>query len=549
MKTYGTNDQSNYKKIKITKDEKDNNHFFAAIIAVCFVACNNDEIFILDNEVPAEEIVTLERVFSADRSAAMLQPFAHALYAAMNESQMLREIIRTKALKRFNKEYDVLYQFIKNEPVENGLTVRQLLLKHFESEEILTAIETSRPTLTIFVPRLPNETFSAEVWNTEKDIPRVALHTRHVYTPIIGYFGEYGNEFLLEAGFIPAFPVVALRDNARVRVVQGTPSTRSTTLDNAGSSFVFEFVDDFYDNSKREEEKLSTRLWSLQQIDPRLQRAFEIFPNDAAGWQRDYIYYGLTPTNTTGRLSRDFQEHITSFRFSGSHHTPAQVLRELTQHSGDPRLVGSSSNRPNRHWTNGHYTFIADVQVASTAALIPSLKRRFLICPSYLFTTYYVRVRRNIFTTVYEVRLDNNPNSFRVRYLSIPLMNWCLEQFAPTMRISIAKYNPGLTETITNTVVSEFAGNVGINVGAPEWKVGLQFGASGRIQRTATIQTVRSLTNRQLGDVLVNFGDMVVLDKIALPPGLFFFPFPPFREFREYCSGFFAITVKPRRVQ
>ena len=82
------------------------NIFFAAIIAVSFVSCNNDEIFINDSEVLVEEIVTLERAFSADRNAAMLHPFAHALYAAMNESQMLREIIRTRALERFNKEYD-----------------------------------------------------------------------------------------------------------------------------------------------------------------------------------------------------------------------------------------------------------------------------------------------------------------------------------------------------------------------------------------------------------------------------------------------------------
>ena len=513
--------------------------FFAAIIAVSFVSCNNDEIFINDNEVPAEEIITLTRAFSADRNAAMLQHFAHALYAAMNESQMLREIIRTRALEKFNKEYDVLYQFIKNEPVENGLTVRQLLLKHFESEEMLTAIERSRPTLTIFVPRLPNETFSAEVWNTEKDIPRVALHTRHAYTPIIGYFGEYGNEFLLEAGFIPAFPVIVLRDNARVRVVEGTPSTRSAALDNTGSSFVFEFTHEYFDNSKRQEEKPSTRLWRQKQIDPRVAEAFEIYRNQS-GWQRDFIYYGLTPNNTTGRLSRDFQEQITSFRFLEENHTPAAMLSFLTQGNGDPKLVGSSSTRPNIHWTNGRYIFIATVEIGSTILPTSSFTQPFIVCPSDLFATYWVRVRRNIFTTVYEIRLENR--WFNRKYLNVPLITWCLEEFAPTMKISIAKYNTSGTITTTNTVVSEFAGNVGANVGAPEWKVGLQFGASSRITRTNTVTTVTNVGNRHLGSVFVNFGDKVILDRHNFPTGTDW-------RFREHKSAMFAITVQPIRVQ
>ena len=550
LKTCGTNNQINYKNLKLEKMKKKISIIFAAIMAVSFVACNNDEIFIPYNEVPAEYTPTVNRVLSADRDAAMLRPFAHALYVAMSESQMLREIIRTRALEKFNKEYDVLYQFIKNEPVENGLTVRQLLLKHFESEEILAAIERSRPTLTIFVPELPNNSFSAELWNTEEQIPLVALHvTRDIHAPIIGDFGEYGNEFLLEAGFIPAFPVVVLRDNARVRVAQDASRAHSAALDNAGSSFVFEFTHEYFDNSKRQEcfynDKREEELISAQQtpvffIDPVIQRAFGFFPNDAAGWQRDYIYYGLTPTNTTGRLSRDFKEHITSFRFLPQH-TPSQILGFLTNHSGDPRLAAPSLGRPpSSYWTTGRYTFIVNAQVASTGALIPELTQVFTVYPHELFTTTLVRrpgasgvVSAVATLPTYTVQLTG----FSTVYRTIPLMNWNLEQYAPTMRIVIFKKNDNRVETRTESVTAEFAGNVNWEV-----KQGLRFGMSNRIQRTATIQTVVTSSNLHLGTVLVDFGDRVVhIEQL--------FPFLSTWRFREYESSKFAITVRPVRVQ
>ncbi|MDR0333074.1 MAG: hypothetical protein LBI15_06375 [Dysgonamonadaceae bacterium] len=312
--------------------------FYAVIAAICFASCNNDDFFIENNRKETSKTELLREVYSADREVEMLRPFARALYNAMDESQMLREIIRTRALEKFNKEYDVLYQFIKDELVENGLTVRQLLLTHFESEEALANIEKRRPTLTIFVPRLPEESFSAEIWDTAEEIPFVALHvTKHIHTPIFGDFGEYGNESMIEEGLIPAFPTVVLKNNARVVVAQDSQRTRSAALDNPNSDFVFEFTDDFFDNSKKEEQ--ATTRHSVSSIDSKLRTAFEIYEN-ADGWQRDYIYYNITPGNPNGPFSRDYHETITSFRFSDFRHTPEQVLRFLTDYSGDPALKG-----------------------------------------------------------------------------------------------------------------------------------------------------------------------------------------------------------------
>ena len=510
--------------------------FYTAILAICFVSCSKDEVFTENDNgrTTVSRTELLSEVFSADREAEMLRPFARALYKAMSESPMLREIIRTRALERFNKEYDVLYQFIRGELVENDLTVRQLLLQHFESEEALAYIERNRPTLTIFVPRLPEDSFSAQSWNTDEEVPFVALHiTRHTHTPIIGGVGEYVDEFLMESGFIPAFPVVALRDNARVRVVESTQRTRSAALDNPNSDFVFEFSDPYFDGSQVDE-SISTRQSTTTMLDATVQRAFQIFPNDAAGWQRDYIYYGITPANPDGRLSRNFQEHITSFRFVPYNHTPQQIFSMITNHSNDPRIHIYAGNSLNYRWTGGDYVFRVLMQTGSTGHL-EQRTELFSAHPRDLFYITFVRKPLRLILPPITIQVYQPVfTGFRtIDNLRIPLINWNLAQFEPTISISIAKQNGDRTETLTVARETQFAGNVNM-----DFKFGLRFGGTATNRRTVTSQIVTRVEDIHLGGVFVDFGDMVVLGQQGNTWRL-----------REHHSSTFAITVRPLRVQ
>jgi hypothetical protein len=230
--------------------------FYAVMLTVCFVSCNKDELINESNTLlPEEKISAVDEIYMSDPDAAVLRLFGKALYVAMSESPMLRELIKNKALEQFNKDYDVLYQFIKNEKVENGLTVRKLLLKHFEDEKILMRIEARCPTLTIFVPKLPEDSFSAELWNTDEQIPAVAIRAQHYNTPVIskyGFYDENSDEFVVEAGYIPAFPIVVLKQNERVRIARDRMQMQSAASNKAGSDFAFEFIDDCFDGSKEE---------------------------------------------------------------------------------------------------------------------------------------------------------------------------------------------------------------------------------------------------------------------------------------------------------
>jgi len=131
------------------------------------------------------------------------------------------------------KEWDVLYQFIKDELLENRLTVRQLLLRHFESEEKLAMIEAQ--------------------------IPVVAIHsTRQMHIPVfsqVGLLDARSDESVLKAGTVPGFPVVVVKDNKHV-VVSENNRSKYESLNNSNSNYVFDFISDCYDGSRKAENSL-----------------------------------------------------------------------------------------------------------------------------------------------------------------------------------------------------------------------------------------------------------------------------------------------------
>ena len=478
----------------------------------------------------------------------------------MSESRMLCEIIKKKALEMFNNDYDVLYQRIKNEPVENGLTVRQLLLKYFEDEAILTEIETKRPTLTIFVPELPEDSFSAETWDTEWQRPAVAIRAKHYNTPVIsefGFFNANSDEFVVEAGYVPTFPLVVLKDNERVAVAKNTRSLRSDVISNS-NDFEFEFIDECFDGSQKE--VTLRESVSIFDIDPKVTTAYSIYQN-TDGWQRDYIYYGLTPDNTTGPFMYEYEERIKSFKFSSTEN-PQHILAKISDDTRDPHLSPLVFTYGPYPWTDGFFEFKITVNVARKNHPDMLLIKRFTASLQELFEISYERYRLGISIT--------KVIGFKEKALNLPLMSWDIGDFSTAMKISVSEEDPGgqTQETMETTV--EFAGNIGFDVGwGTDVKAGLKFGASAkktnRINFTRTVQT----GNDELGDVWVNFGDKVILSAnrtpvyppFGIPSAITSMNITPSRQLiplfyntlsynvKEYDSGLYTITILPTKIQ
>ena len=257
---------------------------------VLFQACQKDD---LGQDKEPNSIVAVDTDMDI-----MHKSFAKTLAKAVESNNGLRELIKNEALKQFDKDYDVLYQQIRNSQV-NGETVADIMAKHAESAEELERIENELPLLTIFVPNLPK--FSAETWNVNTDVPMVAAAvSNRANVPVYNAVGE---EFQIPTKATPAVPVIVVKQNERVKLGDGS-SVKSS------GKFSYEFADEAFDPAHSEHHSttkgnIQTEIYDETHLD---------IVNGSAnvGYQRDFIYYNIDINNTNGSFcgQRAIKEHI-----------------------------------------------------------------------------------------------------------------------------------------------------------------------------------------------------------------------------------------------
>ena len=264
-------------------------------------SCQNEQ------EVSPQDLST-----NADKQ--LKTAFANSLSKALVAEKPVRDFIRTEALKMMDGDYDVPYSLVKHKTLANGKTFEETLAPYFK-EIGLKDIEAGLPLLTIFVPTLPENSFSAELWNTETEIPFVAIVLNTINDiPVISPEGEM---VTIPANLIPSFPVVVIKENERMvySTQPGYEQSKATRTFNA-NGLTYKFLDDAFDQELLKKNSNKLRTATRSQIDQKLIDAYNTY-NTVDGWQRDMIYYGITPTSPNGNLSYDFVEHITSFRIAG----------------------------------------------------------------------------------------------------------------------------------------------------------------------------------------------------------------------------------------
>jgi hypothetical protein len=289
----------------------------------------------------------------------------------------------------FNKDYDVLYHLVKDKPLNGEYlknstmvsysTFRELLLTYFDNESDLIEIENQLPLLTVFVPKLPENSFSAENWDVTDAInsPAVAV-TMDAENDVPIYFNN-GESMVLDAIYIPDFPVVVLKDNERLisNTMNGYTSLETRVLNNGGSQS-YKFLDENLDplaivgdpNFINASAPSTTSTVTTTQstfdfipgrettVAPFLINAYNAFGGQSTSpWQRDNVYYGLTSTNSSGALSNKYKEAITYIRLEG---TPQNVYNQISLRqpgNPDPQLIPSFGRQPDAAWTDGNFEF------------------------------------------------------------------------------------------------------------------------------------------------------------------------------------------------
>lgn len=509
------------------------------LACVSIWSCQKNEINESDNSLSDIEL-TSNLEHSAKEELKL--EFSKALYATLKENESLRRLIKEEALKKFDNDYDILYSLIKDEVLDNGQTV-QTMMTTYLGDALLEKIEKEMPTLTIFVPELPESSFSAELWNTVNQIPQVAYNVKSTNdVPIIK---SESQSFILPSYEIPLFPVIVVKENERVVTTTSSGSKGISSKNSEKNIFkssdgvTYRFLDDSFNKALNTETKNTINSFQKSTVDPKHIAAYDFFENQA-GWQRDHIYYDLTPASSRGPFNYDFKEHITSFRLrgGGGWSDGVNAYNKIADQTGDPRIgIQYVQGYPQTYgsWTDGVFEF-------KVTALINAKNG---IGAEYV--TYFPAPPRDLFRIRRSTPSGEDYNTLRLRHLrtkrfypDLALMKWDLDQYASTIKIDIEEVDRTETVSTTDTRTVKFATNFGIDIGfGKKVKIGLEFGASREETKTQSITRSFTQDNDRLGSVIIDFADDCVNKS----------PSGNYSIGTEYTTGWFEIDLVPLRVQ
>ncbi len=485
----------------------------------------------------------------------MREKFGKVLVQALKEDQGLRNFVKVEALKKFNKDYDVLYHIVKDMPLNSSIqknhkastytTFRSVLLNYFNSESELIQIENQLPLLTIFVPKLPENSFSAENWNVADSVNSPAVALCMDSENDVPIFFNDGKSILLDAKYIPNLPVVVLKDSERVisNQMNGYESLNTRILNNGGS-LSFKFLDENLDPNAIVENPnfINTTIPSTTSTIQSPQLSFDFIPGrettiapflinsyNAFGgqatnpWQRDNIYYGLSSSNNNGILTNKYKEAITYLRLEG---TPQYVYNQISQRqpgNPDPQINGSNWGfAPGAAWTEGNYEFrIWCTHGSKTDADGTNTFRIITVGPSDLFTTTFQQQSLGFFSSwlniyvwtpsVQNIKpIDLYNGGFNGQKLIF--FDWDLNDFSNRFNYKFEELDIPVTNEVFQSQTTKHNANAEVNLSTGEkTKVGTKFGGS--IEHTEVSSRKWNWTTagkNDLGIQSVHFKDNVI---------------------------------------
>ena len=228
---------------------------YLLFICLVFISSCNDDLVMERNDILSTNNIeiSIHDSLLMNKDLVLKKDFAKALSKVFNESLMARNLIKNEALKMIDNDYDVLYQLVKDEMLEDNITFEQYIGKYIEMDKLLS-INEKFPTLTIFVPELPKNSFSAALWNTDKEIPVVAVRT--CISNDVPIYDKDGEEKIIKSDLIPMYPIVVLKDNERIVANEYSNLSRSNFSStnftfSSKSGITYSFLGESFNNMKQ----------------------------------------------------------------------------------------------------------------------------------------------------------------------------------------------------------------------------------------------------------------------------------------------------------
>lgn len=488
-----------------------------------FTSCSNEDL-LSQSENETETRASLP----AYTEEQAMEKFAEILSQATYNNKAVREFLKSEAIKQFDKNYDVLYAKVKDYQVGDN-TFEQILEKYSSKKE-LEDIFKAVPTLNIYIPSLPMFDIKPENLDcNDKEVP--------VVLP-----GEKSNSLLLNGnvvdsvkiGYLPDFQSFVVNSNSRVRV--------NTTTRASGATY--SFIDEAFNG---EVPTTRTETVNLSMVGTKAIQAYNYFNRDdnsnySKALQRDYIYYGMTPTSTRGTLNRSVSEYLTFikvdpkayFQMDDVHNDPDEK-----RYTDDPYIQRdiawikgrdfTTEELVNQFWTEGAYKIRMEIVYSSSASpIIKYISVRPEDIWDFNFKREY-RHRTGFRHSKYSYWID--PNKFTskrydVTNSDISFEKWSLSTEGLTRIVHFYEVDKGTQKSVKYTYEvdhmkgGKVSGNVKLGLGLGEKEsnkieIGIGGEASSSTTEKKSTEVTLSWTDKDddLGSAVIYFYDPIIESK------------------------------------
>ena len=489
---------------------------------VSLVSCSDDGV---KPEAQPSPVVPASPAANETTVSESKTAFARILSAAVSDSKDVREFLKAEALKKFDKNYDVLYLAVKDEMVGDK-TFRQVLAS-YASEGAIDSIEANVPLLNIYLTRTAFLDIYPEDLDVDDKFTPVAVEEKDS----VAFFCEGVEEFSLAKGEIPDCHVFVVGENSRV-VVDGEASIGNKSLATKG----FRFKDQSFDGSCGEMCNKSA-VTNQGLLGTRAIQAFNYFYADDNSvnrkeLQRDYIYYGLTPNNRKGNRVLSVSEYLAYIKISPS------AMNTMADQDEDPRLVNLNPTKTkgsawtydellNQVWTRGAFNIRFDI-VSSNSTMPQTVY--IPLTPDQLWDMSYTCKRRHktwfrhnkYYYTIY-------PDEFTAKdiYLDRPvdLGKWDIEQESLCRYINIFEEDKNVEKTRTVTYEMDVTKsdvvkdgtkiNLGTDTASVTIEVGGSSSSSNQSKSYVTVTEKWSEGSDNLGRTKIEYYDPVIDKRIS----------------------------------
>lgn len=490
----------------------------------------------------------------------MMEKFGEGFSEAL-KSTAFRTLIKNEALKRFNKDTDVLYQSIKDLPINGNMqyrtastnssasTLHSFLIPFFASEQELNDFENKMPLLTIYVPELPENYFSAETWdvNDPNQIPDVALRLDNItYIPVIG---RDDDNYLIAPEDVPSWAIVVLKDNERVvddsNAAYSTLDTRILSTNQSGDKV--RFLDNNFDPIFQPfgvNDVFPTATNTF--IPQHLKDAFNALnPSDNTSWHRDFTYYNLTQSNQESPLSGGkYREFVSTFRLVDLNAQSAynNVADGFNDARRDPMLRDTWQRRANgvSAWTDGSFEFaIKTFQGRKNSNLGLTINNGFGAMPDELFVIEWdQRVTGKAWWRRYWLRPRITDTKTKNLLRQCELSTWDLFNASNEWKFTFEEVDAASTTTLEQNTETKF--NANLEISGEYKKIGFKFGAKLETTKENKFKYVFNEGSDDLKDKDIHFRDNSIIQLNNSSTNFIL---------RKYSTGRVEFSLVPLQVQ